>query len=362
MKTATQNRHSPLEGIHQTLGAEFASLRGCRVPGRYTSLEDECRAVRETAGVMDRCDRGLLTAAGPDAQRFLHGMVTNQVKELSPGEGNYSLHLNTQGHMVADFHLLRMPDHFLLEIPFDRVEPLRAALDRYIIADDVELTDRSDQLSVLSVEGPHSGKLLQAAGAATLPGKEFGHGWMELGGTPVLIVHLSETGEEGYRLIFVNENAGKVWDTLTAKQNEVPWKPAGHAALNVLRTEAGIPWYGAELTENTLPPEARLEQRAINYDKGCYIGQEIIERIRSRGSVNRLLTGLFLEGNSLPAPGAKLLAGEKEAGWLTTVVHSPTLGRVIALGYVQREHAAPENQLTLAGGGTAKVTLLPFLR
>ena len=137
-------------------------------------------------------------------------------------------------------------------------------------------------------------------------------------------------------------------------------KPVGHAALNILRTEAGIPWYGAELNEQTLPPEAGLEQRAISYTKGCYLGQEIVERIRSRGHVNRKLVGLVLGGASLPAAGAKLRRDGKEVGHVTTAVHSPTLGRAIALGYVRREHLEPGTRLEVEGGGTAEVTTLPF--
>lgn len=358
----TDPHRSPLHDTLESLGAQFAPVESCLLAERFTSVEEECRAVRETVGIFDRSGRGFLAATGPDAARFLHGMVTNLVQELNPSEGNYSCHLNTQGHIIADFHLLAMPDHFLLETNSSLAEPLRASLEKYIIADDVELSDFRDKLSALSVQGPEAGKLLTAAGASSLPAAEYGHAWTDLDETPVLIVKLSETGEEGFRLIFVPANAERIWQALTANQDEVPWRPAGHAALNVLRTEAGIPWYGAELTEQTLPPEARIEQRAINYDKGCYLGQEIIERIRSRGNVNRLLTGFFLEADTLPAPGTKLRKDDKNVGWITTAVHSPTLGRNIALGYLRRKHTAPENQLTLAGGGTAKVTQLPFLR
>jgi len=134
----------------------------------------------------------------------------------------------------------------------------------------------------------------------------------------------------------------------------------GLAALNVLRTEAGIPWYGAELQDTTLPVEAGLESRAISYTKGCYVGQEIIERIRSRGHVNRKLMGLLLEGAGVPAVGTKLIVEGKEAGEITTAVYSPTFGRAIALAYVRREYFNPGTRLEIASGGTAEVTALPF--
>ncbi len=355
----SEEPRSALHVSYEALGARFASVRGRLVPERFGTVEDECATVRTAAGVVDRSDLGYLTASGGDAQRFLQGMVSNEVAALAPGQGTYALHLNTQGHIVADFYLLAMPDHFLLETARNRVDALRAGLERYIVADDVELADRSDQFAALSVEGPAAGRLLTAAGAATLPGKEFSHVRVQLG-APVLVVRLSETGEEGYRLIFLVEYAQNIWDALTAQQQAVAWKPVGHAALNILRTEAGLPWYGIDMDERTLPPEAGLEQRALSYTKGCYIGQEIIERIRSRGRVNRRLTGLWLSGESLPAAGTKLFHNDKAVGTVTTAVHSPTLKRAIGLGYVRREHLEPGTRLRVESGGTVEVAELPF--
>jgi len=182
---------------------------------------------------------------------------------------------------------------------------------------------------------------------------------VKLGDAPTLILRVSETGEEGFRLIFVVEYAQNIWDALAAVQQVAPWKPVGHAAWNILRTEAGVPWYGVDMDERTLPPEAALEARALSYSKGCYVGQEIIERIRSRGHVNRRLAGLRLQG-ARPAAGAKLLREGKEVGVLTTVVESPTLGGAIALGIVRREQLEPGTRLEVEGGGAAEVAALPF--
>lgn len=360
-ESQTPTPTSPLHDTLTALGAEFAPVRGALLAQRFTSVAEECRAVREEVGVIARNDRGFLTVAGADAARWLQGMVTNRVQELQPGEGNYCCQLNAQGQIQAEFHLLALPDHFLLETDCSRVAPLRAALDKYIIADDVELADFSEKLSAVSVQGPKAGQLLTAAGVAPLPAQEHEHAWLELAGAPVLTVRLSDTGGEGFHLIFVTENAEPLWQALVSQQSMIPWKPVGYAALNTLRTEAGIPWWGTELTETTLPPEARLEENAISYDKGCYLGQEIIERIRSRGSVNRMLTGFFLENDSLPAPGAKLFKDDKQAGWLTTAVHSPALDRDIALGYLRREHSQPGTHLATDTDATAIVSPLPFI-
>ena len=360
MADVSEVRRPVLEATYRALGAQFVEAGGCLLPERFSDVAEECRAARTAAGVLDRTDRAYLTATGPDARRYLHAMVTNEVKALEPGQGRYTLQLNAQGQILADLYLLAMEDHLLLETDWALKEKLRAVLEKYIIADDVELGDRSDQLAALSVEGPRSGELLRGAGAGTLPGEEFNHAWVKLGESPVLVVRLSETGEEGYRLIFTVEYAQSLWDALTAAQSKAPWKPIGHAAFELLRTEAGLPRYGAELDERTLPPEAGLEARAISYTKGCYLGQEIVERIRSRGHVNRKLVGLTLGAGPLPPRGAKLAKDGKDAGFLTTAIESPTLGRRIALGYLRREHLAPGTELEVEGGGAAEVVPLPF--
>lgn len=363
MADVSEVRRPVLEATYRALGAQLVETNGCLVPERFSDVAEECRAVRAAAGVFDRTDRAYLTAAGPDARRYLHAMVTNEVKALEPGQGRYALQLNPQGQILADLYVLAMADHLLLETEWSLKEKLRAVLEKFIIADEVELADRSDQLAALAAEGPRAGELLRAAGASVVPGAEFNHAWVKLGETPVLVVRLSETGEEGYRLIFAVEYGQNLWDALLAAQKTVPWKPVGHAAFELLRTEAGIPRYGAEMDEHTLVQEAGLEARAISFTKGCYLGQEIVERVRSRGHVNRMLAGLALttlEASGLPPRGAKLAKDGKDVGFITTAIDSPTLGRRLALGYLRREFLAPGTALEVEGGGAAEVVPLPF--
>lgn len=350
-----------MEATLAAAGAKFASVRGVRVAESYGDIAGEVRAVREAAGVIGRSDRAYLTTSGPDAASFLHRMTTNEINGLAPGQGRYGLQLDAQGHIVADFYSLRMDDHILLECDWARRAALRAVLEKHIIADDVEVSDASNELASLAVEGPQAERLLKAAlSQGVIPGSELNHAWVRFGETPVLVARLGETGEVGFRLIFVVEFAQNVWDALEAQRRHVDWKPVGHTALNILRTEAGIPWSGVDMNEQTLPPEAGLETRAISYSKGCYLGQEIIERIRSRGHVNRKLVGLMLDAASLPAAGAKLRRNGKDAGVVTTAVHSPTLGRTIGLGYLRREFLEPGTKLEVEGGGSAEVATLPF--
>lgn len=355
----SDERRPPLETIYRQLGAAWTTAGGCLLPERFSGVTQEYRAVREGAGVIDRCDRAWLEATGDDAVRFVHGMVSNQVNELAPGDGRYALLLDAHGHILADLYVLRLGEGLLLETHWSLKKRLRETLEKFIIADDVQLFDRSDQLTALAVEGPTAGKLLTVAGAASLPPDEGSHIETQLAGTPLRIVRVSETGEDGYRLAFAVEYARNVWEALAAQRDAVTWQPVGHAALNVLRVEAGIPRYGVDMDERTLPPEAAVEARALSYTKGCYVGQETIERIHSRGHVNRRLVGLHLSGHPLPAPGARLSADGKEVGWITSAVDSPALGR-IALGYVRREYLASGTKLALESNQQAKVADLPF--
>lgn len=350
-----------LEATYRELGAELVASEGCLLPRRFGEVAEEVRAVRQRAGVIDCTDRAWLRVSGADAPRFLHGMISNHVQELTAGQGRYALQLDAQGHILADLYVLRLPDALLLETAVNLKDKMRTRLEKYVIADDVTFEDASDQLTALSVEGPAAAQLLQAAGAASLPENEFDHVEASLGGSPARVVRLSETGEEGFRLLFAVEYAQNVWDALTAEQEAIGWKPVGHDALNILRVEAGRPRFGIDMDERTLPPEAGLEARAISYTKGCYIGQETVERLRSRGHVNRKLAGLTLTGAALPAAGAKLSVDGKDIGWVTSAVESPTLGRRIGLGYVRREQLAPGTQLVVEGGGEAEITQLPFV-
>jgi glycine cleavage system aminomethyltransferase T len=234
----TSQRRPALEASYQQLGAVWTTAGGCLLPERFSDVAQEGRAVREAVGVIDRSDRACLEATGADAARFIHGMVSNQVEELAPGEGRYALQLDAQGHILADLYVLRLSESLLLETHWSLKDKLREMLEKFIIADDVELADRSNQLAALSVEGPAAGKLLKAAGAANLPADEGSHMEARLANAPVRIVAASETGEAGYRLLFAVEYAQNVWDALAAQRDAIGWQPVGQAALNILASRA----------------------------------------------------------------------------------------------------------------------------
>jgi glycine cleavage system T protein len=351
---------SPLADAHVSQGATLGEYRGALVPARFRDPVPEHHSVRKAAGLFDFSFRAKFSMKGQDRARFLQRIVSNDVKNLATGQGTYATLLTAQGHIVADFRIYCAEDSFLFDTDADLRDKTMQALGRYIIADRVTLEPLP--LFALSVQGPQSRVLVEKASGGDLPVlAEYGHFSTTLAGTPVRIVQASSTGEEGYEVWVGAEGMEGVWNALSANAPGGGAAPAGTAALESLRIEAGIPRYGPDFGEDTLPLEAGL-LNALSFNKGCYIGQEIVERARSRGHVNWKLVGMDIDSAQPPAAGEKLLSQGKEAGEVTSACVSPTLSKTIALGYVRREASDAGTRLVLASGAAAQIAVLPFYR
>jgi len=280
-------------------------------------------ALRRGAAWLDLTARGRITARGRDRVRFLHNLTSNDVKKMNPGAGCYAFLLNPQGRIQADLHLLSLPDHFLIDTEPELREKVRLHLRRYIIADQVELEDVTDRTASISVEG---------AAAQSLPVPPGEHS----------IAPFTVTGQPGYRIYCDAEaKAG-----IVAFLESAGAIPAAPEDARIVRIENGQPRYGEDIRETSLPQETqRLD--AISFTKGCYLGQEIVERIRAQGHVNRKLVRLEIEAAEPVAPGTRLAAGGGEAGEITSSVYSPHFGKVIALALVRVQHASPGTALQL---------------
>ena len=339
----------PLHDRHASLGAVFGELKGRevveRIPGR-----DEDRGLRTGAGLFDASARGVIRLTGPDRVSFLQGMVTQDVEGLPVGSVADAVLLTPKGAMVADARVVRRADDFLLLTEPGYGPVVLGALERYLISEDAELSDASAAFGQLAVVGPEAEALTARAlglgppaGAALRPFEAGGStGWALPQGLLL----------PGVDLLVPVEALGTVFDRLL----EAGATPVGFPALEVLRVEQGTPRFGADMDEKTIPLEANL-QRAIHYQKGCYIGQEVIARATFRGHVNRHLVGLRFAGPA-PAPRTELFTGDRRVGWVTSVVDSPRLGP-IGLGYAHRDVDQPGTELVLAGG-TAKATIAPL--
>ncbi len=361
-----------LQEFHQQRGIPLVEWEQLQVPRLFSQPGEEWSTLRSSAGLLDLGFRGWIEVTGEDRLRFLHGMVSNDVKGLSSGQGCAALLLDVQGHILADIRVFAESDRFFLETRRSLVERLLKTLDHYIIMDQVELADDSATTAILGLEGPATDEMVRSLFRLELRAlPPFGHASFNLEGISGRLLKVSNCGFPGAELVVESSRAAQLWNLLL--ENLGHGRPVGLEAMNILRVEAGIPWYGFEMDERTLPQEVGLETTAVSFTKGCYIGQEIVERVRSRGEVHRTLAGVMLDSmdefrNFWPSPepttgakrGTPLYMGEKEAGRMTSVAHSFALGRPIALAILRREASQPGMKLTF-DGACADVTTLPFV-
>ena len=330
------------------------------MPESFTEFAQEYHFARETVALEDNNYRAFFELTGPDRQRYLNAIVTNDVKSLAPGEGTIALLLNPQGHIRAELEVYAFEER-LLVVSYAMIrEQLFAELDKFIIMDDVTLTDATDQLAALALEGPRAAQIVKAicdVDLSSLP--ELGHREVKVNSIRCRMLRRSPGGVPGAEFIVARANAVVLWQSLKAVCVVHGGGPIGYEALRALRLESGIPWFGYDFDDQVIPHEANLENSHISYSKGCYTGQEIVERVRSRGHVNRKRVGLEFSGSELPPAGTKLAYQGKEAGNVTGAAFSPALGHPIGMGYLRREANAIGTELEWPGG-TARVIDLPL--
>jgi len=297
------------------------------------------QALREGAAWLDLTGRGFLRVTGEDSARLLHALCSNHVEQRQPGQGCYAFFLNAQGRILADAHILRRAEDFLLDTEPETARFVCQHLDKHIIADDVSLEDLTAQSAVLAIEGPRAAAVLEAL-SAPRPKILCQHAPWE----DALVARLSATGLPGWRVFAPRERK----DALAGQLEAAGAERAEAEAVRIARLEVGKPRCGEDFTDQHLPQETQL-LHAVHFSKGCYLGQEIVERIRSQGHVRRLLMPLTVDAPEAPAPGAKILAGEREAGEITSAAFSPALAKAVALGFLHHDALASGARLTLDG-------------
>jgi len=366
-----------LHEFHQPLGARFDELNGAEIVTDYGDTLAEYTALRETAGVLDLSFRSRLCLVGADRVRYLHGQITNEVKKLRTGEGCYAALVTAKGKMESDLNVLALADELLLDFEPGLAAKVTARLEKYIVADDVQVVDAAPHYGLVSVQGPKAADAVRNLGLlvelperplnsskvsdatlgdiyvvnhARLDGEAFGvrgqaerdtamTGDSEFEATAPSSLRSAGAGQDGFDLYVPVGSLGAVADKLIAAAKALGGRVCGWKAFETARIEAGIPRFGADMDETNIPLECGIESQAVSYNKGCYIGQEVINRIHSIGHVNRELRRLRLAEDLelLPAKGDKLFKGDKEVGHITSAVKSPALQANVALGYVRRE-------------------------
>ena len=352
---------SPLDDLHRSLGAILQEEGGWKLPARYRDPIEEHRAVREGVGLIDLAFRTFIRVTGTERTRFLNGMLSNDIARLEEGKGCYACLLNPQGKILADLNVTALSDCHILETDARWKERALDHLNKYLIADDVTFQELTDDF-LLALQGPGSPTLLERLVPGIIPpAAEHQSTQVTIDGHSCRLTRASITGEEGYTLALSVKGAGVVWQALQGASAI----PVGMATLNTLRLEAGIPWFGVDFDEGNFPQEAGIEDRAVSFTKGCYIGQEFVIRIAHRGHVNRRISGLTVEREPIPRPRDRILHDDKEVGRITSAALSPTLGKIIALGMLRREWQEPGTAVQVEspdGSVPARVTPLPFYR
>ena len=353
---------SPLFEKLQNARAQWMDVDGCEIPASFgsapASVEEEYWALKESTGLLDLSHRGRLLVRGKDAPRFLQGQVTNEVKELEVGRGKYAFFLNVHGHILADARILRLDAQtYLVDCEPQCVAAIRQTLEKHIIADHVVVEDSSTPEGCLAFEGPCALEVLREAIGFDPPNMlPLEH--LELPDDALRIVRASISGEFGYWILASAERLARIWDQSLRAGAALGARPVGFHAMEICRIEAGVPRYGADMNEKTLPQETG-QMHAISFTKGCYLGQEVVERIRSRGHVNRCLAGFLFEGKQDARAGMEIRAGDQTVGNVTSAAYSFGLRRTIALGILRREFSEPGTSV-MAGDLAAEVASLPF--
>ena len=323
---------------------------GAQTPAVFSSAAEEFAALRSEGGIFDLGWRAKLVVTGRDRTRWLNGMVSNNIRELAPGHGVYSFLLNPQGHILADMYVFNRGESFLIDTDRAQVAKLAQLLKKYIIMDQVVLSEAGEGvITALGLEGPSANDVMVRAslgGREVQPLEVEDRVWSDI---PFSLVR---TLQGGFMIWLSPDNAGAVWEALVAAGAT----PAGAEAFEMWRIAAGIPRYGVDIRERDLPQETGQEQ-ALNFSKGCYIGQEIVERIRSRGGVHRRLIGFIFAGPA-PAAGTRIEREGRELGEITSVATLPS-GQAVGLGYLRREAGGPGTTIEV-GGAQATVAELPF--
>jgi folate-binding protein YgfZ len=297
--------------------------------------------LRERAAWLDLSGRGKIRASGEDRARLLHAMTSNNVEALKPGEGCYAFFLNAQGRILADVNLLCFEDHFLLDTEPETRTKIFEHLDRYIIADDVTIDDQTERIATLAIEGPEARQILAGLGDrmdAPMPVASYGSArWGDS-----VVARLDSTGAGGFFLFVPIDEKPRVIAHLAAAG--IPQATSQDA--RTVRLEHGRPRYGEEITERYLVQETG-QLHAVSFHKGCYLGQEIVERVRSRAQIHRVLRKFEIDTTDPPAPGVKLKSGDADAAEIASAAFSPALGKTVAMAYVRTPFAEPGTKLQL---------------
>ena len=370
---------NPLLPLQLQAEAEMQAYDQVQIVSTFGEPEAEYAAIRKAAALIDQPQRGVLELTGKDRLAFLNNLLTNQTWDkaaktgLAAGQGVYAFFLGRNGRIVADLTVIERGDRMLLEMDARRVEPVRAAFDKYLFGEQVKLIDRVETLRQIAVHGPNALGILREAGAADLPELPLlGSASARLYDTEVTIWRDDPASVPGYHLLIETGSVQRVWTGLVDQFGESkelgrrPLRPAGWAAYNATRIEGGRPIFGIDFDDTVLPHETGQIARAVSFTKGCYLGQEIVARMHARGQFAKQLVGIKMANDCLPIAGALVYDdNDNQIGGITSSTVSPVLSNIaICLGYVKKAFLPVGTILNIPAEGQMRkgsVAELPFL-
>jgi folate-binding protein YgfZ len=330
----------------QDLGAK---LEPGKSPLSYSDPEEEYWTIKKTVGIADISNVGRLRITGKDRVSFLNGLLTNDLSQLKENSGQHSALLNSRARVLADLHLYSQTDSLLIDTGASPALHVKEILDRFIITEDVQINDATSDLVEMTIQGPKSSEAIkQVLGTDVYDLKRFEQ--RDLG--PSMIIARDRTGQSGYDIILPVLEAEPVWHGFLLNGGEIGLNPIGSQALEILRLEAGYPKYAADMDENTIVLEAGFKD-ALSFNKGCYLGQEVVARATHIGRVNKQLVGLEIETKASVSARSKLMSDGRDAGFVTSAAFSPGLGKVASLGYANREFAKEGTRVSVQSGETS---------
>lgn len=360
-------KQSALHTAHQRLGALFGPAGEWEMPVHYGDPVAEHHAVRTGVGIADLSHRGLLHVTGEDRVTWLQSIISNDILPLRPGDWLYSSFMTHKGKILSCFRVYRLEDYLLVE---DAGEAGAVTYDTFrkflLYGTKAKMKNGADTWGIVLVSGPKAPDLIRQALGADVTGLQPGTFLtQDLNGHTALIAAAQETGEHDVEILMPNEAMDQVWSRLWEAGATVDLRAVGTAARESLRIEAGIPKLGPDLNERIVPPEANLEGKAFSLSKGCYPGQEVVARMDTYGTVKRRLVGLVIDSPEapVPSPDAKVFSADREVGWVSSAIHSPTLNKTLAFAFPLRDFTAPGTALDVDVDGQRHpcvVQALPF--
>ena len=350
-----------LEQVHALYAANFRDDDGWRVPANYGDTEGEYRSVRDGGtGLIDLSPRGRILVSGSEALMFLNGLITNDMKTLAEHRWMPAVFPTVQGRIIASVRVARTADGFLLDTESRTHQRVLKTIERFTLAGDFRSTDVTSSTVMLTAQGQGAREIVATVAPELRDLDRDGVVETQWRDNKLTALRSTHTAEDGFDLIVATEEATALWDTLV----EAGGRPVGYDALETLRIEAGIPRYGRDMDESNVVTETNLDD-AVSYTKGCYVGQEIIIRIKHRGHVAKKLAGLMFDTTTVIKEGTPVQGSNgNEVGRVTSSAFSPTFGNTVALGYLRYEQLTAGTAVSIVHDGEevlGRVSELPFV-